>query len=257
MDLPSFVTGEDETTSALESPAQEPAANPAPEPKQEPTPEPAPEPQPASQEPEPAPQPAPELHAPLAALLDEREKRQTAERRARELEEWRAQQEAQARAQPIPDRYEDPEGYEAAQQHAIQAALFEQKREFSKRIAEIQFGAETVQAAHQWGFERCAQDPFFNQKVASSPDPYALVVAEWKREQLLTRVDPTKLEQFEAWLATQNASPTPTPTAGATQPPARPAAPRASIAAAPSASSTSTPMPKDGEEAYRQMFGAG
>jgi hypothetical protein len=215
-----------------------------------------------------APPPAPEqTFAPLAALLDEREKRQAAEKRAAELEQWRQQQEAQARRQPIPDPAEDPQGYFAHQEQRRQAEAWGMRLEMSKQFAEIRHGADTTNQAFQWGLERCDSDPHFNAKVQASNDPVGLVVAEWQREQLLSEVKPDEFAAFKAWKAAQAAQPAPMAPQAATPPlaapalapaapPAQPAAPRPSLASAPSASTSAAPIPRDGEATFRQMFGS-
>lgn len=73
--------------------------------------------EPVASEPAPvaaAPQPAPsDPMAPVKALLDERDRRQAAERRAAELEARERQREAQRRQQPRPHVLEKPEEYDA------------------------------------------------------------------------------------------------------------------------------------------------
>lgn len=215
----------------------------------------------------PAPAPAPvqtpeQAFAPLAALLDERDKRQTAEKEARELREWRTQQEAQARRQPAPDPNADPEGFRQFRESQIQAALWEQRREISQQFAVLKHGEEIVSAAFQWGADRCDTDPHFNDQVASSKDPVGFVVGQWQREQLLAKVTPEKYAAFETWLQAQSAAPAapaaqviPQPVAASAAPPPAPAAPRPSLASAPSAATSGAPLPRDAAETYRLQFG--
>lgn len=202
--------------------------------------------------------------APIAALLDERDKRQAAERRAEaadlratQLQQWRDQQEARARAQPLPTREEDPEGWEQRREAAFQGELRDMRLNNSRQIAEIKYGEDVVSQAHKWGFDRCETDPYFNAKVANSPDPINFVVGEWKREQLLSKIDPTELDAFQQWKAAQAAAPapgSPQPQAQPAAPPAAVAAPRPSLAAGPSAGRADVATPGDGEQVFDGMF---
>lgn len=176
--------------------------------------------------------PAPETaHAPITALLDEREKRQAAERKAQEYQQRLAQYERQQQPQAVPDPYEDPEGFASYQQAQLDQRIYATNLQWSRRIAEVQHTPEVVGQAHEWGVTRCNEDPFFNQKVQTSPDPYGFVIAEWKREQLLNGVQPDEFEQFRAWKASQGA-PQPAP---ALVPTPQPSPPPRSMASLPSA----------------------
>lgn len=248
-DLPDFLGGE--PVPAPEAAPVEAAAPEAPAAAAQPEPAPA-EPAPAA----PAPQPEPHHAVPLATFLDTRDKLSAVEKEARELREWRAQQEAAARRQPPPSRDEDPEGYEAFQASQIRGALYDQRLDMSRFMAEQRHGAQVTDEAFKWGLERCDADPHFNAKVATSRDPVGLVVAEWKRDQIASKVDPTEYEGYLAWKAAQAAAqPTDQPQPAAAQPAARPAAPRASLAAAPSAGSHAGPVPRDGAATFDAMFG--
>jgi chemotaxis protein histidine kinase CheA len=218
---------------------------------------------PAAETPPTAP-PPPDPMAPVAALVDERLKRQRAEDerdaanlRATQLQQWRDQQEALARAQPVKSREEDPAGWEQRREAQFQAALNDQRLMTSRAVAEVKHGEDVVSKAYQWGFDRCATDPYFNAKVAASTDPVGTVVAEWKREQLLSRIDPAQLDAFQQWQAQQAAAPA--PGSPQVQPipaaqPAAPAAPRASLAAGPSAGRADTARVGDGGEVFDGMF---
>lgn len=261
-DLPDF-SGEQTPAPETATQAPEPAAPVAVAPQSDPaTPPAAAQPQPATEAPaNPNPSDAEQaaaMHVPLATFLDMRDRANAAQTEARQLREWRAQQEAAARRQPPPSREEDPEGYEQHREQRFQSALYDQKLSFSERMAVRDHGKEAVDAAKAWYDSYAAQDPFFDRKVASSPDPYEVVIAEWKRQQLLTRIAPDDFEAFQAWKAAQAGQPpaNPNPAAGAPlAPPARPAAPRPSLASAPSAGSSSDPAAKGGDETYREMFG--
>jgi hypothetical protein len=251
-ELPDFA-GES-TPAPADIQTQEPVAQPAPAQQEAPATPPVVEPaQPAPVAPV---EPPVAQHVPLSTFLDMRDKAAANEKRAKELEAWRQQQEAQARRQPAPDPTEDLVGFQQHQAQQFHGALYAQSLTFSRRMAEMQHGPDVTKTAFEWGAARCDQDPFFNEKVRASQDPVGLVVEEWKREQLLSKLDPTDLEAFQAWKAGQAANPaTLQQAAVAQQAAARPAAPRASLAAAPSAGASADPRPLDGEETYTAMFG--
>jgi hypothetical protein len=232
-----------------------------------------PEPAPAAPAPEPAPaaaapQPEPQHHAPLSALLDERERRQAAERQRDELQAWRTQQEAaqRAAAAPPPDPAEDPAGYQSWRDTQLNEALYEHGRDISRRFAVLQHGEEAVKEAYEWGVRRCDEDPHFNAKVRNSQDPYGVVLAEFRRDQIASNFKQDEWDAFQAWRSSQQpqnglgpvsveVAPQPQPhPAPAVTPPPKPVPPRASIAAAPSASHSGQPLPADGEGTFERMF---
>lgn len=207
----------------------------------------------------PAPAQPPEpVHAPLTALLDERDKRQRAEAAAAtaqaELQKLRAQPPI-----PPPSRYEDPEGYEAYRDAEVNQRLRQSELRFSQRLATVKYGDETVQQAHQWGYAKCDADPLLNQRVMASDDPYELIVNEWKWDQARTRID--DLDGFLAWKAQQadpaSAQPAPSAAPALAVPPAppkpAPQAPPRSIASASSAGGPAVVATGPGN-AYDSLF---
>lgn len=213
-----------------------------PEPVQDP---PAEQPEPAQPEPKPEPQ-----NVPLAAHLDERERRQAAEARAKAAEERLA---AQQQPQQVPDMFEDPDGYSAYQDQKVQAALYQANLRWSERIATSEHGKETVAEAKKWGIERCETDPYFNAKVGSSEDPVGFVVMEWKREQIASQVSPDDFAQFQAWKQAQAQLQAPAP-----DNPAPPTSPRTppprSLASAPSAGGVLTEVAQAEEEIFEEIM---
>jgi len=204
-----------------------------------------------------APAGEPVHHVPLATFLDTRDKLSAAEKEAKELREWRQQQEEAARRQQVqaPNRDTDPQGYERFQQAQIGQALYGQRLEMSRGFAEMKHGPDVTTAAFDWGVQRCDADPFFNEKVRAHRDPVGFVVSEWQREQTLAQMsDPKEIEAFRAWKAQQAGQPAGQPHAAA--PPAAPAAPRQSLAASPSAGASAGPVPQDGEAIFNEMFGS-
>lgn len=213
---------------------------------------------------EPAPEAAPadqQQHGfvPIAALLDERDRRQASEGEAERLRQWRQQEEERARRQQtqVPDRVEDPEGYEAHREAVINEQFRVMHRTASKRFATMEHGQDAISAAEKWYDEKGRHDPFFNQKVWTSDDPYGVVIAEWKRSQFLEKADPNEYDAFLVWKA-QQAAQAPAaapPAAGApSAPPAAPTPPRASLAGGPSAGRVAAPIPRDGADTYAAMF---
>lgn len=195
-----------------------------------------------------APAAAPEGYVPLAAFMQLRDE-------MRDIKRQVAPPPPQYEPVAPPDPYEDPEGFAAYNSAQVQQATYGVNLQWSRRIAEIQHGPEVTGQAFDWGVARCDADPFFNQKVASSQDPVGFVVAEWKREQLLSKVaDPADIDAFLAWKAGQApAAPLAAAPAAFQQSPTPP--PR-SLAAAPNAGGT-----KPGEQpvgpgvAFGSVFG--
>lgn len=182
-------------------------------------------------------------HVPISAMLDEREKRQAAERRAKELEDWKQQQE-QALTPPV-----QPEQALAAQRYA-------DNLRYSRKFAERQYGKELLDQVHQWAYERAERDPFFNAEMAAHDDPYEAAVQAYNREQVLEAVDPSDLEAFKAWKAAQAQAAAETPAPG-TQPPAPQALrpPPRSLAEASGTGALGNPAVNVGEgEAFASLF---
>ncbi|MGH7016739.1 MAG: hypothetical protein ACRED8_06600, partial [Caulobacteraceae bacterium] len=152
--------------------------------------------------------------------LDERDKRKALEAQLaayRERErEWLA-----ANAEPP-----SPEA-------SLEARAYAQNLSISRRFAEKEYGREEVKELHDWAFQKCEADPFFNELMRSSDDPYEAAMQARNREMIAAKVTPDRLAQFEAWekaqAEAQNANGASTPP----QPPAVP--PPRSLATAPNA----------------------
>lgn len=163
---------------------------------------------PPIQEPEPeAVQPAPvveepkqEQHVPLPTFLDMRDKLKEAERKAKELEQRLTQP---VEPLPVPDVFEDPQGFQTHIAQTFEDRLYQQTLAISRRFAEQQHGKETTDTAVNWGVERCNSDPYFNAQVRSSPDPVGFVVEQFNRDRIASSVNLTEYEQFQAWKAAQ------------------------------------------------------
>lgn len=141
-------------------------------------PEPQPEPAPAAQTPKDGPM------APVAALLDERDKRKAAEQRAAELEARLAQQQPQE----APDPYDDPAGYQAHIAQQVQVQALSLKFDLSESMARDKYGDDTVTAAMEWGAQKAQANAGFRDEFLAQKNPIDWVVRQQKRESLLSVV---------------------------------------------------------------------
>lgn len=129
---------------------------------------------------------------PVTALLDEREKRQAAERKAEESAAKIARLEQQMRAsqepQKRPDFFENPDA-------AMQQQMTSMKLQQSKFLAEREFGADVVAEAYAY----YDQNPQESAALLEHPSPFHAAVEAYKRQKFLSEVgsDP------EAWKAAQ------------------------------------------------------
>lgn len=163
--------------------------------------------------------------APITALLDEREKRQAAERKAEEVSQRLAQIERQMQQaqqpQQKPDFFDNPDA-------AIQQQITSVKMQQSRFLAEREFGPEVVAQAYAYFDEH----PEESQALVAHPSPFHAAVEHFKKQQFLAEVgaDPDawkqklreELEQeFASRQPTQPKAPPPTmsrtPTAGGAQ----------------------------------------
>jgi hypothetical protein len=180
-------------------------------------------------------------HVPLAAVLDEREKRQAAERQLRELQQWREQLEA-AQAQPLP------------LDQALAQQRYQDNLRYSRKFAERQHGKDFVDQVHQWAFDRCERDPYFNAEMAAHDDPYEAAAQAYNREQVLKEVGHADLDAFRAWKATQ-AQAQATPQPGAPMGHAAPKPPPVSLANASGTGALgAAAVPSGDGEAYASLF---
>jgi hypothetical protein len=158
-------------------------AAPEPEPAQEPTGEAAPEPQ---AEPPSAEEEKPQQQVSLTALLDEREKRQNAERERQELLSRLQQfeQQSQAQQQKAPDFFENPEQRVAMEvQKATQIAR-SQMLDQSQFFATQQHGAELTQKAAEF----VMGNPQLAQQLRGHPSPWHGAVELFQKHQVLEEI---------------------------------------------------------------------
>lgn len=208
----------------------------------EPTPPAAPV---AAAEPAPVAPPPPEpAHAPLSALLDERERRQAAER---ERDELRKAQQRPPEPVTVPDPYEDPNGYQAFQAQQTQQAALNIRLDLSEDLARGKHGDALVDQARDWALERMAKSPAFNHEVLSHRNPYDFIVQQHQRDQFVSQIQPSDYEAFQAWRAAQSAAPQPAAQA------ASPVPPPPSLASATSAGGAAS-VPTAPGSAYDALF---
>jgi hypothetical protein len=177
-------------------------------------------------------------HVPLAALLDEREKRQKIEREAEELRRWRQQHEA--KHQPKPDFYDNPEAALSQVQQATQQQMLSMKLQQSRFFAEREFGADLVNEAYAY-FD---QHPDQSHALVNEPSPFHAAVEFYKRQKAAAEIgsDP---EAYKAKLRAELEAEL------ASKAPPKPAAPPRSLASAPGAGGeTHSPG-----SAFDQLFG--
>lgn len=130
--------------------------------------------------------------------------------------------------QPMPDIFDDPEGFIEYQNHQ----RLNDKLDISEEMARTQFGDELVDAARDWALNQFGVNPAFQQQVMNQRNPYGFAVQQFKRHQALDKLggDNDEIERFLAWKQAQaaiQAQPAATPNLQPT--------PTASIASAPSA----------------------
>jgi hypothetical protein len=180
-------------------------------------------------------------HVPISALLDEREKRQRFER---ELSELRAQQ----RQPEPPPSFQTPEEIAAYVQREASNAAWSAKVEFSEGQAREKHTDAVVDAALQWGLQRCEQEkaqlgfsPFAVEQMRQR-HPIDWLVRQQKRDTMLTAIgdDPeayiaAEIAKRTAPAASVNEPAPPAPAAAPPQPVAPKPTPRASLVSAPTA----------------------
>lgn len=149
-------------------------------------PEPQPEPTPAPQTPKDGPM------APVAALLDERDKRKAAEQRLAELEARLAQQQPQE----TPDPYDDPAGYQAHIASQVQVQALSLKFDLSESMAREKYGDDAVTAAMEWGAQKAQANAGFRDEFLAQKNPIDWVVRQQQRDSLLSAIGDDDVETF-------------------------------------------------------------
>lgn len=193
-------------------------------------------------------EPKEDRHVPVTALLDEREKRQSAQREAEELR--RKLQEFEAAKQPKPDFFENPEQALAQERAQMQHMLWNERLNMSEAIARQAHGDAMVDGAAQAFQEAARQNQALAMEFSRQPNPYSFVVKWHQRQQVLSEIgdDPAAYKaRIEAEIRerimaeAQQQAPASPP---------KPAAPPRSLASAPSAGANETPP-----DPFEKMFG--
>lgn len=208
---------------------------------------------------------------PIAALQEVREELRATKAEIATLKRQPAQQPPAAQPAPTPeppDRYADPDGYEAWRDQQLEFRLFNERCNVSERFARTQFGDDLVNEAKDWATRLIASDPLFNQRLWSQSDPYGFAVAEYRKEKLFSGLKDDDFAAFQAWRAQQGqppAAPTaqPIPQAAAAAPAApapapqpAPSPPPKSLASAPSAGGPAA-VPVGPGHAFEGVFSKG
>jgi hypothetical protein len=240
----------DEAPQPEPQPVEKPALSEAPAPQGQIT---APEPvQPAAQAPQ-------HGFVPLSAVLDEREKRQTAEKQLQEL------QRQQQPPKPAPDVTSDPKGWQAAQEERLMKYETDTKMQMSGTFAAQHYGQDVVDAAKAWGAQQNSNDRYFGVKFVEQPHPWKWLVEQHRQAQTLERLgskspDDWAIEHAKSlgYVLAEGApaQQQPAPAQVVASPPAqqRQAPPR-SIANAPPAGGTTAPATLKEEELLGGIFG--
>lgn len=193
---------------------------------------------------------APDGYLPLAAVLDEREKRQRIEK---ERDDYRVKYEATLKpAAATPDVASDPQGWMAAQEEIRAKDRMDQKMEMSGFTAAQQYGEDIVSAAKTWGAEQNASDPYFGPAFTAQKYPFQWLVAKHREAQAAAWVGgKTPEERAIEYVvslgyvkAPDGAAPLtqqPAPTSVVASPSPKPAPPRSIVGATP-AGGSSTPV---------------
>lgn len=155
-------------------------------------------------------QPKSENRIPLVELLNEREKRQAAERQAQETAQalaqlqWQLQQAKAQQQEPI-DIFENPQAYQQTVEERIMSMKREMSGDLSLRLAKSKYGETFDQAWNEMASRSQRGDDLMRQQVINSPDPGETLVGLYQREKLMAEVG-GDLEAFlekkkQEWLA--------------------------------------------------------
>ena len=180
---------------------------------------------------------------PLAAVLDERDRRKQLEA---ELDRYRAQIAQQQPAEPL-DVYDPEQLAGFTHQQVINTKL-----DISEDMTRDKFGDELVDKARDWALQRFNANPAYQAEVLRQRNPWKFVVEQYQRDQIASQVSLTDFEQFQAWKAAQAQLTQQTAAPVAATP--SPVQPPPSLASAPSAGSTTQPKPDPVTEKLNAMF---
>lgn len=196
--------------------------------------------------------------------LDEREKRQAAEARAKDLEKQLS--ERTAKPVEIPSVQTDPAAWEQYQQQLVQQTRTSTIFDVSETMAREKHGDAPVQEAMDWAMGEAQRSPHFAAEYLRQKHPIDWAVKQKKRSDVMGKIgdDPdawVRARYAELTAAPQTnepqapASAPNQPAAPVSQQPQTPAAPPRSLASAPSAGGLNTVVPTGEFAALEDMFG--
>jgi len=128
---------------------------------------------------------------PIAALMDERDKRRSLEERIRQFESQ------QQPVQPeMPDPYDSPAEFAAAQQALVDQRITQVRFEMSDRFAKQAHGEEKVSQAVEWARAKAEADPVFAAGYMRDPDPIGWIVKQHDRDGLVSQIGDRSIDDF-------------------------------------------------------------
>lgn len=185
---------------------------------------------------------------PLSAHLDERDKRQRAERELEALRSKLNEYEAKPAAPP-PDIYADPEARLNFEGQRYQAALVNSKLETSRFLAEREYGKELVEKAYRYFDDHIDQSKL----LLNDPSPFHSAVEAFKRHMAVEEVGPDPAAYKARILAEAKAAMEAEIRAELSANVQPPAKLPGSLAAAPAAGKSNETIPRGG--AFEAAFG--
>lgn len=212
--------------------------------------------EPTLSQPSVAPVQPPPGYIPIAAVLDEREKRQKFER---ELEEYKRREAEAQRKPPQPlDPIADPEAFERQLNERIEKVRWDAITNASLVAAVRHHGQEKVKAAEEWLQQELQQNPALWQTIQRQPDPYDFVVSQHQRTLRLQKIGDEDPEAWAQKWAEANgyvkANQQQPQVAGGAAPSPQPTLPRPSLASATSAGGKAPNVPVGPGEAFNAVF---
>lgn len=194
-------------------------------------------------------------YIPMAAVLDEREKRQKFER---ELEDYKRRYEELTRKAPEPvDPIADPEAFNRHIEAQVARAKWDAITSVSYSMALRHHGNDKVKQAEEWLAGELQANPGLWQQVQRQPDPYDFVVSQHQRSLRLSKIGDEDPESWAQKWAEANgyikAPSQPVAERAALSPQSAPP-PKPSIASAPSAGGKSPYVPTGPGTAFDAVF---
>jgi hypothetical protein len=94
--------------------------------------------------------------------------------------------EAERNAKPVPDKWQEPDAYEAHREQQQQTAFQQIQVQLAKTQAYARFGYDAVETAMQEALQAAAQNPQLDRMLSSAPNPFAAAV-EWHKQASVIR----------------------------------------------------------------------